>query len=565
MFKPSVNNQGSLFSGISNHVSERKQEMLSNPSSWHNVFYREIISRIDEKIFSVLFSLENGRPNASIRVLIGMMILKEGNGWSDEQLFDQCRFNIKVLMALGYMNLDDNVPVESTYYLFRKLLTEYNTANGTDLVKMSFENITREQIKTYKVSGKKIRLDSKLISSNIAVCSRIDLILESIRIYIKPLELRDIKDKLEEQDIKLLLTLKQKTTTNITYSLTKEEKESLLRRLGYVLKVLLECYTDQPKYQLLHRLYEEHYKEVIKSDQDSDDDGDDSCTPELRDAKEVSSSSIQSIHDPEATYRSKGHGKKKQQVSGYHANITETCDESNELNLITDVEVKQANVSENDFLLDSTETSEKQFRYANGNLKEGQRIIKQVTTDGGYDSSENRKEMSKESMPQWNLSNAKGRVLSFTMYRDVDNFLHVTDKKTDTKCEVSRTRDGKKVVITIPAAEGRKMKRRYFEDEKIEDYILLQNILEGVNTEDKNLRANVESTIHHCFHRLLKRNKVKYRSLFKCQVYVISRAFWVNFKRIHKNTSQSFDYFLFWALSLMMTRDTIKSQNLMTF
>jgi len=258
MFKTSVNNQGDLFSGISNHVSKRKQELLSDPSSWHNVFYQEIVSRIDEEIFSVLFSLKNGRPNASVRVLIGMMILKEGNGWSDEQLFDQCRFNIKVLMALGYMNLNDNVPVESTYYLFRKLLTEYNALNGTDLIKMSFENITRAQVKDYKVSGKKIRLDSKLISSNIAVCSRIDLILESIRVCIKRSELSDLKNNLEEQDIEFLLKLKRKTTTNITYSLTKEEKESLLHRMGYIVKALLDCYGDLPEFQLLHRLYREH-------------------------------------------------------------------------------------------------------------------------------------------------------------------------------------------------------------------------------------------------------------------------------------------------------------------
>lgn len=46
-------------------------------------------------------------PNASIRVLVGMMSLKEGQGWSDEQLFEQCRYNLLVRSALGVMNLTD--------------------------------------------------------------------------------------------------------------------------------------------------------------------------------------------------------------------------------------------------------------------------------------------------------------------------------------------------------------------------------------------------------------------------------------------------------------------------
>jgi len=336
MFRKSQNNQGNLFSGISNQVSRRKQELLSDSSSWHQVFYREVVCRIDEEVFSVLFCEDNGRPNASIRVLIGMMILKEGNGWSDEQLFDECRFNLKVLMALGYMNIDEDVPSESTYYLFRKLLTAYNEESGLDLIKESFKEITKEQIRTYKVSGKKIRLDSKLINSNIALCTRVDLILETIRVFIKRLDLSEAESDLTKEGYELLLNLQQKTTTNLTYHLSKEDKGFLLQQLGGVIKVLLNHYEDQPNYEHLQRVYLDHYKEINKDgqkeggDKGIDGSDDNRSTPQLKESKEISTSSLQSIHDPEATYRAKGHGKKKQHISGYHANLTETCDESNE-------------------------------------------------------------------------------------------------------------------------------------------------------------------------------------------------------------------------------------------
>ncbi|MFT5763886.1 MAG: hypothetical protein ACI8X3_001312, partial [Saprospiraceae bacterium] len=72
---------------------------------------------------------------------------------------------------------------------------------------MSFDKISREQIKSYKVSGKKIRLNSKLINSNIALCTRIDLILETIWVFIKSLDLSAVETDLTKEDYELLVKL----------------------------------------------------------------------------------------------------------------------------------------------------------------------------------------------------------------------------------------------------------------------------------------------------------------------------------------------------------------------
>ncbi|MBK7637290.1 MAG: transposase [Saprospiraceae bacterium] len=39
-----------------------------------------------------------GRPNAPIRVLIGMMVLKEAFGLSDEKIFEDCRYNLYIVV-----------------------------------------------------------------------------------------------------------------------------------------------------------------------------------------------------------------------------------------------------------------------------------------------------------------------------------------------------------------------------------------------------------------------------------------------------------------------------------
>ena len=119
MFRRSaLSSQPDLFSGFESHVSDRKRRQLNDANAWHNLVYRHITSQIDETLFSVLFDPQMGRPNAPVRHLVTMMILKEGFGWSDEQLFEACRFNILVMRALGLTNLSDEVPTESTYYLF---------------------------------------------------------------------------------------------------------------------------------------------------------------------------------------------------------------------------------------------------------------------------------------------------------------------------------------------------------------------------------------------------------------------------------------------------------------
>lgn len=78
--------------------------------------------RVDESIFSVLYTEGQGAPNASIRVLVGMMILKEGQGWSDEQLFENREYNLLIRSVLGLMSLEDAEPVgNASTQRFRRL------------------------------------------------------------------------------------------------------------------------------------------------------------------------------------------------------------------------------------------------------------------------------------------------------------------------------------------------------------------------------------------------------------------------------------------------------------
>jgi hypothetical protein len=120
MFKASPDSlQIDLFSPIEQFLGPRQLEKRNGPDAWHNVFLDRVTQRIPEGRFAELFDDRHGRPNASIRVLVAMLILKEGLGWSDERLFEAIHFDVLVRRALGLENLTDGLPAESTYYLFQ--------------------------------------------------------------------------------------------------------------------------------------------------------------------------------------------------------------------------------------------------------------------------------------------------------------------------------------------------------------------------------------------------------------------------------------------------------------
>jgi hypothetical protein len=543
MFTKSKNSQGDLFSGMTHQLSERKNKLLNDSSGWHSVFWKEVTSRIDEKSYSVLYNKTQGRPNASVRVLIAMMILKEGNGWSDAQLFDESRFNLKVMYALGFANLDEDIPVESTYYEFRRLVGEHKKNKGINLIEGTFKQITADQIKSFNISGKKIRLDSKLIQSNIAHSTRLHLILEAIRVSIVDMDISSLDKILSEDQYWLLTQLKEKTTSNITYTLDNKGEQEVLKSAGYVIRAILDMEGGINEDSILGRIYNEQYdaEQEIKVNNKSGNGDKDQTGEELSDKeedkpikpkspKEIQSNSVQSIHDPQAAYRKKGKGHSTQTVSGYHANITETCDKQDVVNLICSVEVQPANVCENEFLLPAITAAEQILPKQED---QEQTKIEEVITDGGYDSVTNRKAMSKLGKPKWSLAKLKGRKRAYHMKYKENAEVVITNAKTSEPYEVKYIE--KKEKYRIRKENGT---YRYWTKQEIQNYIDTQSILENYTKESYNLRANVESTIHQVFHRVKNRQKIQYRGITKSHWYVLSRALWVNATRIGKHLQE---------------------------
>ena len=80
MFKKTgPNPQLDIFTAPSMQLGSRASKKYSDPNAWHNQFYSLVTTKIDEEIFKPLFpeGKKSGRPNASIRILVTMSVLKE--------------------------------------------------------------------------------------------------------------------------------------------------------------------------------------------------------------------------------------------------------------------------------------------------------------------------------------------------------------------------------------------------------------------------------------------------------------------------------------------------------
>ncbi len=487
-----------LFNNITCQLSGIKQKAFLNPTAWHNVFYHLITSKVDEEIFSVLFDEETGRPNAPIRVLVAMNILKEGHGWSDEQLFEQCRFNLLVMNALGLTNLDDDILVESTYYLFRKKLYEYQIKEGRNLIGECFQQLTKHHANIFGVNGKKLRMDSKLMGSNIATCSRLQLVISCLQVFYKSLS-EEGKKRIPEEYQEFITSLMKRSSGQIVFKLDREEKSDYLKKLGELLMEVQQIYTekDSSKYFLIPRIFEDQFsiedQEVV-----------------VKKKEEISSQSIQSPHDPEATYRKK----KDQKVQGYSINITETCNDVG-LNLITDTKVEKSTIADSKFMQGAIEESENVV----GKIKESYQ-------DGAYHSQDNDK-YGEENEKTFYFTGIQGKKGRFEFQRTDDQLL-VTDTNTSSTYQADNYKEGK-YRIKIEIGEG-KTQCRYFTDQAIETFFKRKEI-ENLPIEIHTKRNNVEATVFQlCF--LTRNNKTRYRGKFKTQLWATYRSTWINLRRM---------------------------------
>jgi len=387
-----------------NDLPEKHRKRLEN--SWAGVFYKEFFNRLKEGPFSVLYADIPSRPNTPVNVLVGLEYLKAGFGYSDEELYDAFIYNMQVRYALGYQQLGEGDFELRTLYNFRQRLSRYMQAHGVNLLDQAFEQVTDEQIAAFELKTGKQRMDSTFVASNIRQMGRLQLLVEVIRRVHRMLSEGD-QEKYGEEFAPYL----KGHSGQYVYRVKGKDISAHLHQIGvfmqYLLVVLKDAYSECPVYHMLERVFSEHY-----------------CLEEhdvlVKTGEELSASSLQSPDDMEASYREKA-GRSHR---GYVANITETCDPENSVQLITKVQVEPNNTDDAQMLVDALP-----------GLKE-RTDLDTIYTDGGHGSPQ-----ADEALTEHQVTQIQTAIRGRTPHPDK---LHLSD------FEIKQTETGKPVQITCP-------------------------------------------------------------------------------------------------------------------
>jgi hypothetical protein len=500
MFKKSKEPQLNMFSSPSSILSGKSQKIYDDTTAWHNVFRHQVTTQIDEAPFQALYCTNNGTPNSSIRVLIAMMILKEAEGLSDQKLFENCRFNMLTRSAIGLLNAGDVVPTGSTYYLFRKRIVDHEKAGNGNLLDVVFAQVTKKQSVEFEVSGKRIRMDSKLLGGNIAWLTRYELIHETFRLFYNEVKQ---SGKIDAATKEMLDGLLKMEGNKITYTCSSDEVKTRLGQLGALIHGVLPMFSagGAKHYQTLKKVFDEQF--IVGENK----------TVVGREKEDITAQSVQSPHDTDCTYRNKD----GDQVKGYSINITESCDDGQVLNLIGHVDVRNASTPDNEFLQDDIKKVEEVFTSK----------VVDAHADGAFHSQGNQA-FCKEGdrgieLHLHAIQGAQGRY----NLEPVDGKLSVLDTGTNEPvgCEAVTNKDGV-VKWRIKTENG----YRYFTQKDIDTYQVRKKISE-TPIEVLQKRNNVEATIFQLAYHF-PNDKSRYRGLVKHKMWANTRCLWVNFVRI---------------------------------
>jgi transposase len=302
-----------------NLLPPEKQARLE--SDWPGRFAAHILPLIDESRFSHFYHATHGRPNKPVKMVVGVLLLKELQDLTDEQALAALAYDLRWQVAL---NLTPDAA-----WMCQKTLHNFRTAMAEDeLAPELFHQITGALIEQLGIETSRQRIDSSQIASDIAKRNRMGLFCETIRKFLRNLRRHHRGKGMERVPSSLWARYLKEDGEGTRYEDVR--RSELHRRLGVAARDvwrLLELFRDHPKvkrtqaYQLLERLYREQCEQVtepVEPEEGDADSGEAAIPVTVKETKEIASDSLQTPHDPDATYS--GH-----KGEGYELQAVETC------------------------------------------------------------------------------------------------------------------------------------------------------------------------------------------------------------------------------------------------
>ena len=535
MFKKNTDHIQTDIFGLFNTLPDKMKKGVEK--SEYYTFYKLIFCNIKEALFSKLYSDKKSRPNAPINAMVASLILMHRYNWTYEQLFEHIQFHILVKIALGLDSIDDMPFCPATLFNFQNRLAKHFIQTGENLLEQVFDQLTEKQLKTLKLKTSIQRTDSFAAASNIRNYSRLQLLIELvIRIY------RILSNKDKKRFVKHFQPYINKTSGQYIYPLQAcdipHEIEKIAKLYYWIDHNLKSSYAEYDIFKTFERVYSEQFKIVQQK-------------IEIKPPAQITSSSVQSPDDLDATYRNKD-GKN---LRGQSINIVETANPDNQINLITDVSTNPLNKDDSKVLHERLDT-----------IKEKIPDLKELHFDGAYGSTDNDKkfEQHKITPVQTAVRGAKHAV-DMNIEKVSETEYTVSCPLQSVQSEPTRKRHKAIFYLAIckccssrnkcPTLRMKHHRVFYFTHE----YYLRsrrQKIIDSIPIERRKLRSNIEATVNE-FVRKMPNRKLKVRGAFRTSIFGFSCAMSINFGRIYRLIQVDPSYY--WPIMLRFV-NVVKDQ-----
>jgi len=312
--------------------------------TWAPVFRERIVPLIDETAFAHFYCPDNGRPNAPIRLVVGVLLLKEWFDLTDAEALGALEYDMRWHVALAVDPASAHL-CQKTLHTFRAVLY------GDEAARLLFGHLTDALTAALGVTTHAQRLDSTHIQSNFARLTRLGVFCETQRVLLRALT-REAVALLETIPSSLRRRYLDEDGTDSSYDDARASDSR--RRLGvaardaYRLREALRGVAlpaaAAAAYALVVRLVEEHCELVAAPQACAEGDADADLAPVpvvAKEAKALTGDVLQTPHDPGVTYS--GH-----KGQGYDVLVAETCAPDNPVQLITHVSLERACESDAD-------------------------------------------------------------------------------------------------------------------------------------------------------------------------------------------------------------------------
>lgn len=293
---------------------------------WSHLYRASVFPLIDEQKFKHLFEEEGGRPNTSINRAVSILIFMgmEKHNWRGGEFQFRRRLDWQnaTCTPLGEACID-----HTTLFKF------YQKLEKDDSAMKLFQELTLCFAEACGTTLKKQRTDSFLMQGWLQVLSRYGLFKETIRKFLQ---------SLRKQKPGLYETIKGELSRDYLeqeFDLTEKDREKVIRQVKklakdlYVLYKIFENHRQVKHYESFKTLSTVLVQQCEIIEEDSD-----SVKIEIRE-KPLGDEIISTPHNTDARYVKKGN----QKVCGHRGFVTETCDDTNQTQFITDVGLTPAN------------------------------------------------------------------------------------------------------------------------------------------------------------------------------------------------------------------------------